>query len=548
MSDTASQTIKRRFSPLAAKLLLAAVAFGLLLCIIIVTMGYRHFSHVFMAQYSSTTAQFAHISASYITGEDITRYSTERRTDATYAAIYEKLMEITNVADLDSISVTVPDTIKYETQTCIFHTVNARFADKIQPRGFGSPEYLATKSKASIINIKRLMQLGNRYTEYHFAKDERGTPTGTVTSAIPLRDRYNNIVAMLSVTKSIDEVIALQMLYFKRVSLVALVVTLGFILLYGFFLWQTVIRPILQIKGEMSFFAQNNALSGMLKKIKNRDEIGSLSHSFEDMSEKINRYISELTTVTAEKERISTELNVAAKIQLESLPKAYPAFPERTDFDLFASMSPAKEVGGDLYDYALLDDDHLMLVVGDVSGKGVPAALFMMTAKTLLSSLAMQGLSPREIFMAANDHLCNGNSAELFVTCWLGILTFSTGELRFVNAGHPYPVLFHDGEFGFIKEKPNFVLGGMPGIPYKEHSLTLNKGDRLFVYSDGVTEATSGAKKLFGEERLLSAVSATAAQNAPDTLKSVCCAIDEFVGNAEQFDDITMLQFEWKKA
>ena len=126
MSDTASQTIKRRFSPLAAKLLLAAVAFGLLLCIIIVTMGYRHFSHVFMAQYSSTTAQFAHISASYITGEDITRYSTERRTDATYAAIYEKLMEITNVADLDSISVTVPDTIKYETQTCIFHTVNAR--------------------------------------------------------------------------------------------------------------------------------------------------------------------------------------------------------------------------------------------------------------------------------------------------------------------------------------------------------------------------------------------------------------------------------------
>lgn len=536
---------KRHFSPLTTKLLFAAVAFGLLLCLIIVYMGYQHFSNVFTSQYNRMTEQFAHISASYISGEQINRYDSWGIADEEYNDIYQKLMEITNVADLDSIAVTVPDTIRYETQNYIFHTVNARYADRIQSFRLGSPEYLLAKSKKSIINMKRLMQLGKQYTEYSFSRNEKGNRTGTVMTALPLRDQYNNIIAMLSVTKSIDEMIAVQMHYLHRIFMVALIVSLIFILLYGFSLWRMIIRPILLIKNETSFFAKNNRLSGVLQKIKNHDEIGSLSHAFEDMSEQINRYISELTSVTAEKERISTELNLAAKIQLESLPKGYPAFPGRSDFDLFASMSPAKEVGGDLYDYMLVDDDHLMLVVGDVSGKGVPAALFMMTAKTLLDSGTQHGLSPKEIFETTNNQLCKGNESDLFVTCWLGILTFSTGELRFVNAGHPYPVLCHEGKFSYVKTNPNFVLGGMEGLPYKEHSINLVKGDRLFVCTDGVTEATNTKEELFGEDRLLSAMQKTGNMNAPDTLTSVRKDIDDFVGEAEQFDDITMLQFIW---
>ncbi|MBQ7537959.1 MAG: SpoIIE family protein phosphatase [Treponema sp.] len=540
-----SRPEKRHFSPLTTKLLFAAVAFGLLLCLIIVYMGYQHFSNVFTSQYNRMTEQFAHISASYISGEQINRYDSWGVADEEYNDIYQKLMEITNVADLDSIAVTVPDTIRYETQNYIFHTVNARYADRIQSFRLGSPEYLLAKSKKSIINMKRLMQLGKQYTEYSFSRNEKGNRTGTVMTALPLRDQYNNIIAMLSVTKSIDEMIAVQMHYFHRIFMVALIVSLIFILLYGFSLWRMIIRPILLIKNETSFFAKNNRLSGVLQKIKNHDEIGSLSHAFEDMSEQINRYISELTSVTAEKERISTELNLAAKIQLESLPKGYPAFPGRNDFDLFASMSPAKEVGGDLYDYMLVDDDHLMLVVGDVSGKGVPAALFMMTAKTLLDSGAQHGLSPKEIFETTNNQLCKGNESDLFVTCWLGILTFSTGELRFVNAGHPYPVLCHEGNFSYVKTNPNFVLGGMEGLPYKEHSINLVKGDRLFVCTDGVTEATNTKEELFGEDRLLSAMQKTGNMNAPDTLTSVRKDIDDFVGEAEQFDDITLLQFIW---
>ena len=276
------------------------------------------------------------------------------------------------------------------------------------------------------------------------------------------------------------------------------------------------------------------------------DEVEVLAQGFQDMTERLNRYIADLVSITAEKERISLELNLAAKIQSDMLPKNYPAFPERTDFDLFASMHPAKEVGGDLYDYLLLDDDRLMLIVGDVSGKGVPAALFMGKCKVLLDFYAMLGLPPAEIFRIVNEKLCAGNESELFVTCWLGIFTFSTGTLRFVNAGHPYPVLYHGGAFAFIKEKPNFVLGGMEGLKYKEHSVTLSKGDRLFIYTDGVTEATDSNEELFGDERLLSAMKETKDLSAPDTLKKIRADIDDFVGSAEQFDDITMLQFVWK--
>ena len=537
---------KRRISPLSVKILSASIAFAALLCSIITYMGYRHFSKTFVDQYKEMTTQFAYIASSYVSGDDMKTYIKNHTIDLKWSEINGKLTEITNIADLDSISVTSPDAVRYDTQTYIFHAINAHIIDNEKKFPVYGSESLLVWERPSIVNVKRLIQLGRSYSEIKLRSDEKGHTTGTVSSAIPIRDEYNNIVAMLTVKKSIDELLILQALYFKKISVVALFVTLVFILIYGAVLWRMVIRPILMIKNETIYFSEHNELSGMLSKIRNHDEIGSLSNSVEEMSGKINRYITELTKVTAEKERISTELNVATKIQSDMLPKAYPPFPARKDFDLFAKMDPAKEVGGDLFDYLLLDSDHLMLVVGDVSGKGVPAALFMVIAKTLLSSHAAQGLSPSEIFEITNNQLCNGNETGLFVTCWLGILTFSTGELRFVNAGHPYPVLYHDGNFSFVKTKPNFVLGGMEGLHYKEHSITLEKGDRIFVYTDGVTEATDSSEELFGEERLLEAMKGTENLDSPETLKSVRASIDKFVGEAEQFDDITMLDFIWK--
>ncbi len=544
----------RYFSVLGGKLLGGAISFGVLLYIILSIVGYQHFKSVFEKQYNRTTMEFAYIAASYIDGDLIDDYVNSQFKDQAWHETYAKLNEVVNVADLQALMVSVPDTSRYNLQEYIYHCVNARLADKIRIYNLGEPEMLTNLDKKTLVNMKKLMLLGRAFTEYTYTNENGdvskkmlfGSVSGHVTTAIPIRDSYNNVVAMLSVEKSMDEVLALQKDYQRTIFFVGLIISLVFIILYGLSLWYSVIRPVNVITQETEYFAQHNALSGIIKKIRNHDEMGLLAKSIEAMSEDINNYITKLTSVTAEKERISTELNVATKIQADMLPKTYPAYPERTDFDLSASMDPAKEVGGDLYDYMLLDDDHLMMVVGDVSGKGVPAALFMVVAKTLLDSHSVQRLSPAEIFSATNDQLCKGNESGLFVTCWLGILTFSTGELRFVNAGHPYPVLYHKGEFSFVKTKPNFVLGGMEGLPYTEHTITMEKGDRLLVYTDGVTEATDAKEELFGEDRLLAAMPGTENLTAPETLVSVRKSIDTFVGEAEQFDDITLLNFIWK--
>ena len=220
-------------------------------------------------------------------------------------------------------------------------------------------------------------------------------------------------------------------------------------------------------------------------------------------------------------------------------------FPDRKDFDLFAMMTPAKEVGGDLYDYILVDDDHLLLVVGDVSGKGIPAALFMVVVKTLIHSYAEQKMGPSKIFETTNELICKGNSLGYFITCWLGILTLSTGELKFVNAGHNNPVLVHGNEVTFLTTKPNFVLGGMENQNYLEHVVTLAAGDSLFLYTDGVTEANNERHELFGDKRLIQVMSEHSGANPEETCKKVMEKIAAFVGDTPQFDDITMLSFRY---
>ena len=243
-----------------------------------------------------------------------------------------------------------------------------------------------------------------------------------------------------------------------------------------------------------------------------------------------------------EKERIGAELHVATQIQASMLPCIFPAFPNRKEFDIYATMQPAREVGGDFYDFFLVDDDHLALVMADVSGKGVPAALFMVIAKTLLKNATQSGLSPKSVLEKVNDQLCENNEAEMFVTVWLGLYEISTGKLTAANAGHEYPALRRgDGEFTLLQDQHGFVLAGMEHIPYKEYELRLNKGDTLFVYTDGVAEATDEANALYGTGRMLRALN-QAPDGAPQRLlQAVKADIDRFVGEAPQFDDITML-------
>ena len=247
-----------------------------------------------------------------------------------------------------------------------------------------------------------------------------------------------------------------------------------------------------------------------------------------------------------ENSRIETELTMASSIQADMLPNIYPAFPERPEFDVYASMDPAKEVGGDFYDFFLIDDDHLCLIMADVSGKGVPAALFMMASKIILANNAMIGKSPAQILTDTNAAICKNNREEMFVTVWLGILEISTGKLTAANAGHEYPALMQaDGSFELFKDKHGFVIGGMEGLRYKEYEIMLKPGAKLFLYTDGVPEATDAHEELFGPDRMIVALNDNRSGEPEGILKGVRSAVDSFVGGAEQFDDLTMLCLQY---
>ncbi len=250
-----------------------------------------------------------------------------------------------------------------------------------------------------------------------------------------------------------------------------------------------------------------------------------------------------------EKERISAELSIATDIQANMLPNIFPPFPEHDEFSIFATMEPAKEVGGDFYDMYMVDQKHLAIAVGDVSGKGVPAALFMVIAKILMKNHAQSGLEPNEVFTRMNHTLCEGNDTGYFVTAWMGVLDLETGELHYANAGHTPPLLRQkDGVFRYVKNRPGLVLGAMDGMKYKLGTMHMNPGDRLFLYTDGVTETMNEANELYGPDRLSAYLTQHGGDDIYDLLLNLRQELATFAGNAAQFDDITMLLMEFRKA
>ena len=269
------------------------------------------------------------------------------------------------------------------------------------------------------------------------------------------------------------------------------------------------------------------------------------SKEFSSLSDDINSTVSTLKRYIAEAAaRIDKELEYAKQIQLSALPTN---FPENEDFGIYAQMIAAKEVGGDFYDFYKLSDTSVAFLAADVSGKGIPAAMFMMTAKTIIKDLAESGMAVNDIFTKANEKLCENNESGMFVTAWMGILDLITGNVQFANAGHNPPLLKRaDGSFEYLKTRAGFVLAGMEGVRYRVGELTLSPGDRLFLYTDGVPEATNVDNKLYGEDRLLSFMNQSASTEATKLLPALKANIDEFVGEAPQFDDITMLMFDYK--
>ena len=274
--------------------------------------------------------------------------------------------------------------------------------------------------------------------------------------------------------------------------------------------------------------------------VRSNEEFASLSDDINMTVDTLKRYIDEAAA------RIDKELEFARKIQHAALPSVFPPYPKRKDFSIYASMDTAKEVGGDFYDFYMLGEDKLAFLVADVSGKGIPAAMFMMTAKTLIKGFAETGLEVNEVFTQSNAKLCEGNEADMFVTAWMGILDLKTGVLSYANAGHNPPALrSRDGDYAFVRSRPNLILAGMDGVQYRKHELQLRPGDELYLYTDGVTEAQNLSNELFGEQRLLSSLNEAKGMSVEEICKKVKADVDIFAGAADQFDDITMLSIKW---
>ncbi|MBQ3864926.1 MAG: SpoIIE family protein phosphatase [Clostridia bacterium] len=316
------------------------------------------------------------------------------------------------------------------------------------------------------------------------------------------------------------------------------------LLLYFFLLHplQKVMQNILLYKNTKDSRTVNENLA----KIRPRNEIGTLSEDIAGLTTEIDDHLGRIENITAERERIDTELSLATRIQKDMLPRVFPAFPDRTEFDIFASMDPAREVGGDFYDFFLIDEDHLALVIADVSGKGIPAALYMMAARIILANNTMAGKTPAQILTDTNKSICSHNREEMFITVWLGILEISSGKLVAANAGHEYPIIRKPGQgYELFRDKHDFVVGGMPWLKYHEYEMVLEPGSRLFLYTDGLTEATDAQHRMFGTDRILTTLNEDAEAVPEETIRCMKEAVSGFVLDAEQFDDLTMLALSY---
>ncbi len=374
------------------------------------------------------------------------------------------------------------------------------------------------------------------------------------TALCPLINSDGEAIAVLAVDISVDDIYAVLGHYIILVLIATVALVVIFLALIYRWMSRSVIEPVSKIQAAAEKFVTDSSTQDDPEKlsysdpgIHSEDEIESLSTSLVTLTSDLKKYMLNLVRETRDKERIGTELALATKIQADMLPCIFPPFPERTEFDIYATMNPAKEVGGDFYDLFMVDDRHLAVVMADVSGKGIPAALFMVIGKTLIKDHTKPGIALNEVFSTVNDVLCSCNNEGLFITAFEGVLDTETGEFNYVNAGHEPPFIYRaGGSYEEYNVKPGFVLAGMEGIRYKEGSLTLGIGDRIFLYTDGIPEAENASQEFYGLDRMCNALNKTCSCDTKQTLITVKKDIEAFVGEADQFDDITMLCLEYK--
>ena len=530
----------KRFTGIAGRLTAGVILFGLLLGAVCSTVGYIEFTAVLEQQYNDSAYEIAETAREILNPDKFEQYLETGRTDEEYDNILAILDTLTDAANVTFIYVAKVSG-DYRTLTYIYDTVNSDTEFERYPLGYTASDLDEKHTE----NVVKIMTKGGRAEKYLYSySKESGAHT---TAAIDVKNSDGKIIAMLCVEKPMTRLEAARNTYVLHVILWTLTAIVLFIIVYSVILRRGIIKPIKTLTKEAERFAKTNLPSGEPINIRQKDEVGILARAVEKMETDIARYTENLTVITAEKERVNTELSVATRIQANMLPSIFPAFPNRKEFDIFATMNPAKEVGGDFYDFFMVDERHLAIVMADVSGKGVPAALFMVIGKTLIKDHTWPGKDLGSVFDEVNELLCESNSEGLFITAFEGVLDLVSGEFRFVNAGHEIPYICKkNGKFEPYKIRAGFVLAGMEGMRYKCGEMQLEAGDKIFQYTDGLTEAANVRMELYGMDRLTAVLGENSDLPPGELLPAVKRDIDNFVGEAPQFDDITMLCLEYR--
>ncbi len=553
---------KNRIVSLRFKSIAIILVFAIVLSVIAITISYNVYSNTLDEQYKRLSSNLAKTAASQLSAEDLERYYEEVKKIGTYDD--EKYWgDEAYKAAYDAKADAIKDAKYYEMLDTLFEIKdnNDILYLYVQKLDGDMCTYIFDADRAD-----DRCQLGTTHEVSGPTKETKNPENGIpafitndaygwlVTSMEPVKDADGNPVALVGVDISMDDIMAQRANYLRNIIIIIEVAVVILVALIVFLINITLVKPINKVSKAAESFVEDRDksskdLSAISKlDIHTGDEVETLSKSIQQMETDINNYITNLTAVTAEKERIGAELDVATHIQSSMLPSIFPAFHGKKQFDIHATMNPAKEVGGDFYDFFMVDERHLAVVMADVSGKGVPAALFMVIGKTLLKDHTTPGKDLSEVFTEVNNILCESNSEGLFITAFEGVLDLVTGEFTYVNAGHEPPyIAAADEGFKAHRIRHGFVLAGMEDMMYKSGSTTLKPGNKLFLYTDGVTEATNANNKLYGMERLEIALNRVKEKTPEEILTAVKADIDAFVGEAPQFDDITMLCLDFKE-
>ena len=525
---------------ITAVIVLILATFGIVVSVV----GILKFSDAFDAEYSNTTYHIADTAASLVNGDHIEEYLAGEQTEE-YARTRRILNAYCNRMNVSLVYVIKVDQSDYESFVSVFNAVdnsvdNSHYEEWElgHPRETTNDEY--REAYREIYENESPFEIIYRLNPGQGLRPH-------ITMIVPIDNDEGKVSALLCVQRPISELASVILSFVSYIIIASLVLVLVVAQFVVRFLRKWVVKPIRKISIEATRFAKENTKGEELGDVSKFEEIYNLSRSIDKMETDMVNYIDNLTTVTAERERIGTELNFAKQIQYSSLPTKFPAFPDREEFDVYAYMKPAKEVGGDFYNFVLVDDDHLAVWIGDVSDKGVPAALFMMSINIMINIRTCMGGTPSEIMAFVNDNICEHNGENMFITIWLGILEISTGRLTFVNAGHEDMAVYREGgEFELYKTKHNIAVGIQSGMVYKDFEMQLGKGDKIFIYTDGVPEATDPYDTLFNTDRMISALNEKKDGSPQEFLEIVYTRVKEFVGDRTQFDDLTMVGLELK--